>query len=166
MVEVGSRLSRRAAIAATLAVPAALSPGTAVPVPHLSPAIASRLVEVRERRASMGPLIEAEDRAEALYFVARADLSDEQREALRHALGLNDAEDAVVAGWEHWRAALDELLDTPAASIADVEAKFRAVADCDAPQGVCMGDFAPPYLRAIWRDPIRLSGGTGATPEV
>ena len=60
-------------------------------------------------------------------------------------------------GWAAWEAALAGLLAIPAASVADVEVKFRAIADAEGPEALNPGTVHSAGLGAIWADLRRLS---------
>jgi hypothetical protein len=133
----------------------AASPTTGVSAP-----IAAALAVVRERRALMDALIEEEDRLELIHYSDEAKaLPEREREALAERIGLNRLQRRIKVGWHRWGRAVDQLVRVPAVTVADIEAKFRAVADCRGPSEVYACGFEDRHLAGIWRDLIRLSAG-------
>lgn len=155
--------SRRALLAGAVALPlGAAAPAVAAP-PGLSAPIAAALVPVRERRAIMDALIEEEDRLELVYCGDEAKaLPEHEREELAARIGLRRLQRRIRVGWYRWSRAVDQLARVPAVSVVDVEAKFRAIADCRGPADVYSGSFEERHLAAVWRDLIRLSAGGAA----
>ncbi len=163
--------TRRALLANAVTLPVAVAAlpaatmAAVIPAPMtgLSAPIAAALVPVQERRSVMDTLIEEEDRLELVYFSDEAKaLPDHEREALAVRIGLRRLQRRIKVGWHRWSRAVDQLARVPAVTVADLEAKFRAIADCQGPHAVYSGSFEDRHLAAVWRDLIRLSAGGAA----
>jgi hypothetical protein len=160
-----STMGRRALVAGAVALPvaAAVAPAVASPITGLSAPIAAALVPVKERRAIMDALIEEEDRLELVYCGDEAKaLPEHEREELAVRIGLRRLQRRIRVGWHRWGRAVNQLARVPAVTVADVEATFRAIADCRGPGEVYAIGFADRHLASIWRDLIRLSAGGAA----